>query len=231
MNSTFWIAVLEIIWVNVLLSGDNAVVIALAARQLDPRRQRVAVIGGSFAAIALRVLLTLFAVALLRLPWLKLCGGALLLVVGVQLLRDDDDAGATRPASASVWAAIRTILLADLVMSLDNVLAVAAAAASAPIAMQAPLLVVGLGLSIPLIVFGSTLLRRVMERVPLIVTLGAALLGWVAGHMVIDDVGLQDWLGRHAPNTQAIAPLDGLAGGIGAALVLIVGRWRARRRP
>ncbi len=178
----FWIALLEIIWVNILLSGDNAVVIALAARNLKPQHQRVAIVGGSVAAIVMRVLLTIFAVQLLQLPWLKAVGSVLLLYIGVQLLigeEDTDDKDAA--GSPSVWHAVRTILIADLVMSLDNVLAVAGAAASAPKNVQTPLLVIGLGLSVPLIVFGSTLLLRLMERWPVIITLGGALLGWVAG--------------------------------------------------
>jgi len=232
LSSTFWIAVLEIVWVNVLLSGDNAVVIALAARGLDARLQRAAVVSGSAAAIALCVLLTLGAVALLERPWLKLTGGLLLLGVAVQLRRGDVARDAARPADASVWAAVRTVLVADLVMSLDNVLAVAAAAASAPAPLRTPLLFVGLGLSIPLIAFGSTLLLRVMERVPLLVTLGAALLGWVAGRMVAADAGLAElpaWLGAPPGPAATDAPGRALAAGLaGASLVLLAGRWPPR---
>ena len=221
----FWIALLEIIWVNILLSGDNAVVIALAARNLKPQHQRVAIVGGSVAAIVMRVLLTIFAVQLLQLPWLKAVGSVLLLYIGVQLLIGEEDADDEHASgSPSVWHAVRTILIADLVMSLDNVLAVAGAAASAPKNVQTPLLVIGLGLSVPLIVFGSTLLLRLMERWPIIITLGGALLGYVAGEMAVSDTGLAPWLPAwfHAE----------LAGVLGAILVVALGRviGRMRRR-
>jgi YjbE family integral membrane protein len=224
---TFWIALLEIVWVNILLSGDNAVVIALAARHLKPDHQRTAVIGGSLAAIVMRILLTLFAITLLQLPWLRLLGGVLLLYVGVQLfLGEDEPSTDAGKADASVWKAVRTILIADLVMSLDNVLAVAGAAANAPAPLRTPLLVIGLGLSIPLIVFGSTLLMRLMERLPALVDLGAALLGWVAGEMAMNDGGLLGWL-----QSQRLAqPPVELAAALGAAFVVLVGRWRAARQ-
>ena len=230
MNSGFWVSLLEIIWVNILLSGDNAVVIALAARGLKPQHQRMAIIGGSGAAILMRVGLTLFAVALLQLPWLKLVGSVLLVYIGIQLLlgeedQDDDKDG----ASHSVWVAIRTILIADLVMSLDNVLAVAGAAASAPPETQTPLLIIGLGLSIPLIVFGSTLLLQLMEKLPVLITLGAALLGWVAGEMAVADNGLQDLLATHAPALHEFHRLPETAGLIGAILVVMGGRLLRRR--
>jgi YjbE family integral membrane protein len=196
LNAAFFIALLKIIWVNVLLSGDNAVVIALAARNLQPGQQKQAIVFGSGAAIVLRVLLTLFAVQLLQLPWLKLVGAVLLLWIGIQLLADTDE-DAEVDASSSVWVAIRTILIADLVMSLDNVIAVAAAANSAPEGMRLALLIIGLGLSIPLIIFGSTLLLKLMERFPAIITLGAALLGFVAGEMATTDAAVHDWFETH----------------------------------
>ena len=219
----FWIALLEIIWVNILLSGDNAVVIALAARNLKPQHQSVAIVGGSIAAIIMRVLLTIFAVQLLQLPWLKAVGSVLLLYIGVQLLIGEEDEGdGNAHGSPSVWHAVRTILIADLVMSLDNVLAVAGAAASAPADVQTPLLVIGLGLSVPLIVFGSTLLLRLMERWPVLITLGGALLGYVAGEMAVSDAGLAQWLPSwlHAE----------LAGAIGAIAVVAIGRAIGRTR-
>ena len=196
LSAAFFIALLKIIWVNILLSGDNAVVIALAARNLAADQQKKAIVFGSGAAIVLRVVLTLFAVQLLQLPWLKLVGALLLLWIGIQLLADNDD-GADVHASSSVWVAIRTILIADLVMSLDNVIAVAAAANSAPEGARLMLLVIGLGLSIPLIIFGSTLLLKLMERFPVIITLGAALLGFVAGEMATTDAAVHDWFEAH----------------------------------
>ena len=180
LNPAMWIALLEIIWVNILLSGDNAVVIALAARNLPAHQQNRAVLFGSGAAIVLRVVLTLFAVALLQFPYLKLVGSLLLLWIAVQLLADKGDEGEVK-ASASLWHAVRTILIADLVMSLDNVIAVAGAANTAPVEMRTPLLVAGLALSIPLIIFGSTLLLKVMERFAMpygVEAIGAAARAW-----------------------------------------------------
>ena len=196
LNAAFLIALLKIIWVNLLLSGDNAVVIALASRNLPANQQGKAIIFGSGAAIVLRVVLTLFAVQLLQLPWLKLVGAALLLWIGIQLLADGDDDADVR-ASSSIWVAVRTILVADLVMSLDNVIAVAAAANGAPENARMSLLVIGLGLSIPLIIFGSTLLLRLMQRFPAIITMGAALLGFVAGEMATTDAAVHSWFNTH----------------------------------
>jgi YjbE family integral membrane protein len=222
LTPDFWIALLKIIWVNILLSGDNAVVIAMAARNLAPAHQRRAIIFGSGAAIVLRVVLTLFAVQLLQLPWLKLIGAVMLLWIGIQLLAADDE-GAEVHASTSPWAAVRTILVADLVMSLDNVIAVAAAANSAPEPLRLSLLVLGLGLSIPLIIFGSTLLLRLMDKVPAIVTLGAALLGFVAGEMAVSDAAVHDWFETH------FAGLDYTVSLTGAVVVVAVGLWLSRR--
>jgi YjbE family integral membrane protein len=220
-DSAFWIALLKIIWVNILLSGDNAVVIALAARNLAPRQQRLAILGGSGAAIVLRIVLTIFAVQLLQYPFLKLIGSVLLVWIGVQLLAGDDDDGDIQ-ASDSLVTAIRTILVADLVMSLDNVIAVAAAANSAPEQYRLLLLVLGLGLSIPLIIFGSTLLLKLMERFPVIITLGAALLGYVAGEMALGDPSLSGWSDMLHP----LAIPFSLACAVG---VVLVGRTLARR--
>ncbi len=221
-NTAFLIALLKIIWVNVLLSGDNAVVIALAARNLPGTQQKRAIVFGSGAAIVLRVVLTLFAVQLLQLPWLKLIGSALLLWIGIQLLADNDDEAEVH-AHTSLWGAVRTILIADLVMSLDNVIAVAAAANSAPEGLRVPLLVVGLGLSIPLIIFGSTLLLKVMQRFPAIITLGAALLGFVAGEMATTDTAVHEWFETHMHGLDYAISLSG------AVFVVVVGLLLSRR--
>src|SRR6202171_4513847 len=173
----FWTALLTIIGVNIVLSGDNAVVIALAARSLPGKQQKQAIIWGSGAAIVMRIVLTLFAVALLALPYLKLVGAVLLLWIGVKLLIPEDDDPDIK-ASDNLWIAIRTILVADLVMSLDNVIAVAAAAGG-----HWGLMIIGLAISIPLVIFGATLLVKVMERWPIIITIGAGLLGFVAREM------------------------------------------------
>src|SRR3954469_20147942 len=187
-TSEFWIGLGTIIGVNVILSGDNAVVIALAARSLPARQQKQAIFWGAGAAIVLRIILTLFAVALLALPWLKLVGSLLLFWIGVKLLVPEDDDPDIK-ASEHLMVAIRTILIADLVMSLDNVIAVAAAAGGSVL-----LLVLGLAISIPLVIFGATMLVKAMERYPVIITIGAGLIGFVAGEMLISDSVLQPWL-------------------------------------
>src|ERR1700694_1904088 len=176
-SAEFWVGLATIIGVNIILSGDNAVVIALAARSLPAKQQMQAVIWGSAAAIVMRILLTLFAVALLALPWLKLVGSLLLFWIGIKLLIPEDDDPQIK-AHEHLMSAIKTILIADLVMSLDNVIAVAAAAGG-----RVVLLVLGLAISIPLVIFGATLLVTLMDRFPVIITIGGGLIGWVAGEM------------------------------------------------
>ena len=218
-SAAFWAALGSIIWVNVILSGDNAVVIAMAARSLPPEQQKKAVFWGSAAAIVLRVILTLIAAEMMRWPYLKIIGGLLLLYIGIGLLSgDDDDGDGEHKHNGGLVHAIRTILIADLVMSLDNVLAVAAAAKG-----NVPLLVIGLALSIPLIIFGSTLLMKVMERLPILVTLGAALLGFLAGEMLMTDPALIQRFGEQS-QTRVY-----LAGALGAALVVGIGLLMKRR--
>jgi YjbE family integral membrane protein len=213
----FWTAIAKIIGVNIVLSGDNAVVIALAARSLPERQQRQAIRWGAGAAVLLRVVLTAFAVALLALPWLKLAGAALLLWIGVKLLVPAQDGGAMH-ASENLLAAIRTILVADVVMSLDNVIAVAAAAGGDWV-----LLVIGLAISIPLVVFGATLLVKVMERYPIVITVGAALIGFVAGEMAWEDRAIIAVTGMHPESFKyALATLC-------AAFVVVMGQWLAQR--
>jgi YjbE family integral membrane protein len=193
----FWQALGAIIWVNLLLSGDNAVVIALAARSLPAHQQKKAVFWGSAAAIAMRVVLTIFAVALLQLPWLKLIGGVLLLWIGVKLIVPEEGESTTH-SSDNLMSAVKTILIADLVMSLDNVIAVAAAAEQGPPEAKFALLLIGLTLSIPIVIFGSTLMLKVMGRFPIIITLGAALLGWIAGDIMVTDPAISGWVKAHA---------------------------------
>ncbi len=225
----FWIPLLKIIWINIVLSGDNAVVIALAARSLPPRQQMLAVGWGSGAAVAMRIALTLFAVALLQLPYLKMIGAVLLLWIGVQLLLPEEGE-ANIDGHENLMAAIRTILVADLVMSLDNVIAVAAAAGD-----SVTLLILGLGISIPLVIFGSTLLMKVMERFPIIITAGGALLGFVAGEMAVSDPALHDWMSATFQMVDKKPVLAGIhleliVGLAGAALVVAVGTFLARRQ-
>jgi YjbE family integral membrane protein len=225
----FWIPLLKIIWINIVLSGDNAVVIALAARSLQPRQQKLAVAWGSGAAVGMRIVLTLFAVALLQLPYLKLVGAVLLLWIGVQLLLPEEGEE-NIDGHENLLAAIRTILVADLVMSLDNVIAVAAAAGD-----SVTLLILGLAISIPLVIFGSTLLMKVMERFPIIVTAGGALLGFVAGEMAVSDPSLHDWMDANFQMLDAKPALAGIhleiiVGLAGALLVVVVGKLLARRQ-
>ena len=182
LTSQFWLGLGAIIWVNIILSGDNAVVIALAARSLPPHQQRQAVIWGAGAAVVLRIILTIVAVELLKLPYLKLIGGALLFWIAVKLLVPEDSEDGGIKSSSNLIGAIKTILIADLVMSLDNVIAVAAVAKGSIL-----LLVLGLLISIPLVVFGATMLMKLMERYPVIITVGAALIGYVAGEMLVTD--------------------------------------------
>jgi YjbE family integral membrane protein len=211
----FWIALSQIILINIVLSGDNAVVIAPACRSLPPRQQKKAILFGSVGAIVLRVVLTFFAVYLLSLPYLKLVGAALLLWIGVGLLKGDDGEEELE-GHANLAAAIKTIVIADLVMSLDNVIGVAAAAKG-----NVPLLVFGLVISIPLIIFGSTLILKLMNRFPVIITLGAALLGWVAGEMALTDPAATGFMEQHHY-------LHNVLPALGAATVVAVGKWLGR---
>ena len=229
VSAAFWVGLIKIIGVNIILSGDNAVVIALAARSLPPKQQTQAIIWGSGAAIVMRIILTLFAVALLTLPWLKIIGSVLLFWIGVKLLVPEDD-DAEIEASTQLLSAIKTILIADLVMSLDNVIAVAAAAGGSIL-----LLILGLAISIPLVIFGATLLLKLMERFPVIITIGGALIGWVAGEMLVTDPALEGWLRGlgvefvQAKPTIAGLSLELLAGGVGVVLVVALGKWLAKR--
>jgi len=216
-NPEFWIGLLKIIWINIILSGDNAVVIALAARSLPPEQQKKAVLFGSGAAVVLRIVLTVVAAQLLALPYLQLVGGALLLWIGIQLLGDHHEGEGEAKEYGSLMAAVRTILIADLVMSMDNVIAVAAAAKG-----STTLLILGLAISIPLVIFGSTLMIRLMERFPIVVTFGAGLIGWVGGEtMISDNVLVSTVEGAHW--LHYAGPV------LGAAAVLGVGTLLARR--
>jgi len=216
-DPVFWLGLLKIIWINIILSGDNAVVIALAARSLPPAQQKKAVLFGSGAAVVLRIVLTVVAVQLLALPYLQIVGGLLLLWIGTQLLGDGDEGEGESKEYGSLMAAVRTILIADLVMSLDNVIAVAAAAKGSMV-----LLVLGLGISIPLVIFGSTLMIRLMERFPIVVTFGAGLIGWVGGETIISDNVIK-------PLIEDMHWLHYAGPALGAAFVLGVGTLLSRR--
>lgn len=215
----FWVALGQIMMINIVLSGDNAVVIALASRNLPADMQKKAIFWGSAAAIILRIVLTVFAVALLDMHYIKLGGAVLLLWIGVKLLVPEDGHGDLEGAS-NMMGAVKTILIADFVMSLDNVIAVAAAAKGSLL-----LLIIGLGVSIPLIIFGSAVLLKVMDRFPIIITIGGALLGYVAGDMAVHDGAIKDWLHANAAWLETAAPF------IGAAFVVALGKYLASKKP
>lgn len=206
----YLIQLLQIVWIDLLLSGDNAVVIALACRALPPEQRRMGILLGTGVAIVLRIVFALVISYLLNVPFLKAIGGVMLFWVAFQLIKGEDGGHGEVAAADNMWKAIRTIAIADAVMSLDNVLALAAASKG-----NMWLFVFGLLITIPLIIYGSQLILGIIERFPLFVWAGAGLLGWIAGELIADDPGLQNLLGKDIPN---------LLGAIaGAALVIAVG--------
>jgi len=217
-SAIFWIAVGQIILIDIVLSGDNAVVIALACRNLSPEQRRVGIFWGVAGAVSLRVVLTIFAAMVMNLPWLKFVGGLLLFWIAIKLMLPEDEDGHDIQPSAHLWGAVKTIVVADFVMSLDNVIGVAGAAHGSLV-----LLLFGLAVSIPLIVWSSQLILHWMERFPVIVLLGAGLLGYVASEMLFTDPGLLALL----PPLPDWAPRA--AGALGALLVVGVGRWLEQR--
>lgn len=225
-DGSFWIAVLQIIAIDILLGGDNAVVIALACRRLPEHQRNKGIFWGVFGAIALRLILIFFALQLLALPYLKIVGAVLLLYIGVKLLQPEEgDAEDGIQASTSLMGAIRTIIIADAVMSLDNVVAVAAAARG-----DLMLVAFGIAVSIPIIVFGSKIVLKLMDRFPIVIVFGGALLGWIAGGMAITDIavlplleGTSGWL--HDPSWRHY-----VSAAAGALFVFLVGTWMARRK-
>lgn len=216
-NTEFWIGLIKIIWINIILSGDNAVVIALAARSLPAEQQKKAILFGSGAAVVLRIALTVVAAKLFELPYLQIVGGVLLLWIGTQLLHEEDDEDGNGDDKSGLWVAIRTILIADLVMSLDNVIAVAAAAKG-----SMTLLILGLAISIPLVIFGSKMMIGLMNRFPVIILLGAALVGWVGGETIVSDTAIHDFV-------EANAWLHYVVPTLGALLVVAIGKFSGPR--
>ena len=227
LTTMHWGAVLQIILIDILLGGDNAVVIALACRNLPKHQRMKGILWGTAGAIILRVILIAFAVALLKVPFLKLVGGGLLIWIGVKLLLPGNgDEHGTLQGGSTLWSAIKTIIVADLVMSVDNVIAIAGAAQQADPDHQMGLVIFGLIVSIPLIVWGSTLVLRLLERYPLVITLGGALLGWIAGSMMITDIVTVQAIGEPG------AALRYTAAVAGAVLVVALGKvLGTRRRP
>ena len=224
LTPEFWLAVGQIVMIDILLGGDNAVVIALACRNLPTELRRKGILWGTAGAIVLRVILIFFAMSLLALPYLKLVGAALLLWIGVKLLMPDDDSHDNIQASDKLLGAIKTIIVADFVMSVDNVIGIAGAAqGSGHEGHQMPLVIFGLLVSIPIIVWGSTLVLKLMDRFPLIITVGGMLLGWIAGTLAISDPALQAYALDTDMNRYA-------AGVAGALLVLGLGTLLAKKR-
>ena len=233
LTPAFWVAVGQIIMIDILLGGDNAVVIALACRKLPDAQRTKGILWGTAGAIVLRVILIFFALTLLAIPFLKLAGAALLLWIGIKLLApDDEDAHGDIQASDKLWAAVKTVVVADLVMSVDNVIAIAGAAqASGNEGHQMPLVIFGLLVSIPIIVWGSQLVIKLMDRFPLIITAGGMLLGWIAGTMAVSDpslVNTEQWLWM--PKVPQVDVVKYAAGVAGALLVLAWGKLVLSRR-
>ena len=231
MTPEFWVAVGQIIMIDILLGGDNAVVIALACRKLPAKQRTQGIIYGTAGAIVLRVILIFFALTLLAIPFLKIVGALLLVWIGVKLLvPEHEDEHVKIQASDRLWAAVKTVIVADLVMSVDNVIAIAGAAQGAGEAHQMPLVIFGLLVSIPIIVWGSQLVIKLMDRFPSIITAGAMLLGWIAGTMLLSDPALVNpeiW-----PQLPKLAQTDALKysfGVGGAVLVYLLGRLLQRR--
>jgi YjbE family integral membrane protein len=217
MDPQFWIALLQIIWINILLSGDNAVVIALACRQLPPRQQKLGIVLGTLPAVILRILFTIFIAYLMGVPYLKMIGGVLLFWVAVKMLQGEESDEESIRSGATVWAAVRTIIVADAVMSLDNVIAIAAAARGDMV-----LLVLGLLISMPLVIFGSAILLKLLTRFPILVTAGGALLGWIAGEVIVTDPSILHWVEAHASALETAVPATG------AVAVVLIGRVLSR---
>jgi len=226
----FWIALGQIIMIDILLGGDNAVVIALACRKLPPAQRTQGIIWGTAGAIILRVILIFFAMTLLALPWLKFIGALLLVWIGVKLLAPDEEGHGDLATSDKLLAAIKTIIVADLVMSVDNVIAIAGAAQNAG-EHQMLLVVLGLLISIPIIVWGSQLVIKLMARFPMIITAGGMLLGWIAGGMLVSDPVLANpdkwqWMLK-LPQNDMIKYGASVAG---ALIVLVIGKYVASRQ-
>lgn len=218
LTAHFWVAVGQIILIDILLGGDNAVVIALACRQLHENQRLKGILWGTAGAILLRVALIAFAISLLKVPFLKIAGAALLIWIGVKLITPhDEDAHGNIQASDKLWSAVKTVIVADLVMSIDNVIAIAGAAQNAGEQHQMALVILGLVVSIPIIVWGSQIVLKLMDRFPVIILLGGMLLGWIAGGMFQTDPALKDIISQDQTWHYALSAA-------GALLVLAIGQ-------
>ncbi|MGG4603457.1 TerC family protein [Paenalcaligenes sp. Me131] len=220
-----WGALFQIVLIDILLGGDNAVVIALACRNLDHKQRIKGILWGTVGAIILRVLLIFFALTLLDIPFLKLVGAAMLFWIGLRLLVPDEGEHGNVQAGSSVWSAVKTILIADFVMSLDNVIAIAGAAQNTQADHQMVYVIFGLLLSVPIIIWGSTLVLKLIDRFPVLITLGAALLGWIAGGMLVTDIAVTRYVGDISSTTKLIVEASV------AVILVILGKWMAMRQP
>jgi YjbE family integral membrane protein len=232
LQPAFWIAVGQIIWINILLSGDNAVVIALACRSLPPKQRFWGILLGAGAAVLLRIFFTIIIAQIMGIAFLKLVGGLLLLWIAIKLLVPSEEHGeGSVKAGDTLMRAVWLVTVADIVMSLDNVIAIAAAAETAAarvdlahaLTIKTTLIVFGLATSVPLIIAGSALLMKVMERYPILVWAGAALLGWVAGEIIVKDVAVVRYLGA-----ETVDKIHMWAAAVGAIFVVVAG-WGIRR--
>jgi len=229
LQTDFWLAVGQIIMIDILLGGDNAVVIALACRQLSPAQRTKGIVWGTVGAIVLRVILIFFALTLLKISFLKIIGAILLIWIGVKLLLPEDgDEHSNIAASDRLWAAVKTVIVADFVMSLDNVIAIAGAAEGAGGDHKMPLVVFGLLVSIPIIVWGSQMVIKLMERFPVVILLGAMLLGWIAGHMVVTDPVLLPFTASESGSASGLFKYS--ASVAGSALVWGLGKYFGARQ-
>ncbi|HRL22867.1 TerC family protein [Alcaligenes sp. SDU_A2] len=224
LQSLHWGSLFQIVLIDILLGGDNAVVIALACRNLPKQQRMQGILWGTAGAIILRVVLIFFALTLLGIPFLKVVGAVLLLWIGIKLLIPDDDAHGNIQGASSIWAAVKTIIVADFVMSLDNVIAIAGAAQNAHLDHQLGYVVFGLLLSVPIIIWGSTLVLKLIDRFPVVVTLGGALLGWIAGGMLVTDAFVENQFGVIASPVKLGVEI------VCALLVVAVGKGLASRK-
>lgn len=225
LTAHFWLAVGQIIMIDILLGGDNAVVIALACRQLPAHQRAKGILWGTAGAIVLRVILIAFALTLLQVPFLKLVGAVLLMWIGVKLLVPEEEGHSDIQGSDKLWAAVKTVIVADLVMSVDNVIAIAGAATGAGSQHQLPLVIFGLLVSIPIIIWGSQLVLKLMDRFPVIITVGGMLLGWIAGTMAHSDPALRESL----PQTSVWHYGMGIVGALGVLALGTAFKKRAQR--
>lgn len=224
LQTLHWGSLFQIVLIDILLGGDNAVVIALACRNLPKQQRMQGILWGTAGAIILRVVLIFFALTLLDLPFLKVVGGLLLMWIGIKLLMPDDDAHGNIQGGGTIWAAVKTIIIADFVMSLDNVIAIAGAAQNAHLDHQLGYVIFGLLLSVPIIVWGSTLVLRLIDRFPIVVTLGGALLGWIAGGMLVTDKIVENQFGVQPQPVKLGVEI------VCALFVVALGKWLAHRK-